>query len=248
MYTGSNSFMPGPDARGNSSQFIPHGQAGGMAPPGLQPQMTGYPLQQQQHQFGAPGYPQQQQQQTSLPPQFTQQQPYPPQQQYLQTGQQMPSFQQQPSLGQYQNQTNQHNQQPTARPQLPQQTGMTSSQVADSFRSSPASNNAVPVPSNTRKIPSIRLSFITAQDQAKFEELFKSAVGSEQSLSGDKARELLLRSKLPGDVLSNIWYGTVSMILNEEMFVNKIQGSSQIPQSQENSCFRNLRLLCTCAI
>ncbi|CAD0039002.1 unnamed protein product [Aureobasidium pullulans] len=42
-------------------------------------------------------------------------------------------------------------------------------------------------------------------DQSKFEQLFKSAVGNDQALSGDKAKDLLLRSKLPGDALSQIW-------------------------------------------
>jgi hypothetical protein len=49
------------------------------------------------------------------------------------------------------------------------------------------------------------LSFITATDQAKFEQLFKSAVGNNTALDGDKARDLLLRSKLAGSDLSNIW-------------------------------------------
>jgi len=54
----------------------------------------------------------------------------------------------------------------------------------------------------------MRLSFIVAQDQAKFEQLFKSAVGKNQALSGDQARDLLLRSKLDGDTLGHIWYET----------------------------------------
>ena len=42
----------------------------------------------------------------------------------------------------------------------------------------------VPAKANV-KIPDQRLSFITAADQAKFEQLFKSAVGpGEQALSG----------------------------------------------------------------
>ena len=58
----------------------------------------------------------------------------------------------------------------------------------------------------SKKIPNIRLSFITAQDQAKFETLFKSAVGdSETTMSGEKARDLLMRSRLDGDSLSHIW-------------------------------------------
>ncbi|KAF7532018.1 hypothetical protein G7Z17_g13681 [Cylindrodendrum hubeiense] len=56
------------------------------------------------------------------------------------------------------------------------------------------------------KIPNIRLSFITAQDQAKFETLFKSAVGEgSMTMSGEKARDLLMRSRLDGDALSLIW-------------------------------------------
>lgn len=57
----------------------------------------------------------------------------------------------------------------------------------------------------TNKIPNIRLSFITAQDQSKFETLFKSAVGDGMTMSGEKARDLLLRSRLDGDSLSHIW-------------------------------------------
>ena len=52
----------------------------------------------------------------------------------------------------------------------------------------------------------VRLTFLTTQDQIKFEQLFRSAVGSEQALEGTKARDILLRSKLSPDVLSTIWY------------------------------------------
>ena len=84
---------------------------------------------------------------------------------------------------------------------------MTSSQMADSFRSTSSQQSAPPpVPAKSNKIPNIRLSFITAQDQAKFEQLFKSAAGNGQALSGDQARDLLMRSKLPGDALAHIWY------------------------------------------
>lgn len=59
------------------------------------------------------------------------------------------------------------------------------------------------------RIPNIRLSFITAQDQSKFEALFKSAIGdAESTMSGEKARDLLLRSRLDGDSLSHIWYAS----------------------------------------
>lgn len=197
---GANSSRPGQPQYGQQQQSFQQPGGFGPQPTGfgggpLQPQFTGFPgqpqnfAQQQQPQFT--GYPGQQGQQSfQQPPQqqqpfqtgFQNQQPPPPQQQQQQ--QQPP-----PSLA-------------------PQPTGMTSSQMADSFRSTssqPPPPPKGPTPSN--KIPNIRLSFITATDQAKFEQLFKSAVGNGQALSGDQARDLLLRSKLPGDALSQIWYG-----------------------------------------
>ncbi|KAH6668378.1 hypothetical protein B0J14DRAFT_704048 [Halenospora varia] len=54
-------------------------------------------------------------------------------------------------------------------------------------------------------IPNIRLSFLTANDQAKFEQLFKSAAGGEATLSGDKSKDILLRSRLDSSILSQIW-------------------------------------------
>ena len=81
--------------------------------------------------------------------------------------------------------------------------------MAASFQT--GGGSAKPQPTQTKKasnkIPNIRLSFITAQDQAKFETLFKSAVGDGQTtMSGEKARDLLLRSNLDGNSLSHIWY------------------------------------------
>ncbi|KAH7306155.1 actin cytoskeleton-regulatory complex protein pan1 [Rhexocercosporidium sp. MPI-PUGE-AT-0058] len=217
MFSGSNSYLGAQSGRpGGPQQFnsFPNQQGqqqqqqaqqqgfmnpnptgfGQQAP--LQPNFTGYPMQPQQTGF----QPQQQMQQqpTGFPgQQFNNVQP--PQQQSFQTGApQMPQIPQQ-----YQNQA----QQPPAAPtQKPQATGF--AQMADSFRSSPA---AAPArgrrasKSKGSKIPSIRLSFITAQDQAKFETLFKSAAGDEQTLSGDKSRDLLMRSKLDGNALSQIW-------------------------------------------
>lgn len=89
----------------------------------------------------------------------------------------------------------------------PQATGF--SQMAASFRTggapAPAASSA-PAP-KSNKIPNIRLSFITAADQVKFETLFKSAVGdNDTTMSGEKARDLLMRSRLDGDALSHIWY------------------------------------------
>jgi hypothetical protein len=78
--------------------------------------------------------------------------------------------------------------------------------MANSFRGNSAAPSLPTRTTGSSKIPNIRLSFITATDQAKFEQLFKSAAGDSQALSGDKARDLLLRSKLTGDALSHIWY------------------------------------------
>ena len=79
--------------------------------------------------------------------------------------------------------------------------------MANSFKTG-SSDPPLPPPPNASgaRIPKQRLSFITAEDQAKFEQLFKSAVGSGQALSGDQARDLLLRSNLNGNLLGDIWY------------------------------------------
>lgn len=68
-------------------------------------------------------------------------------------------------------------------------TGQTSSQMAQSFQS--AAPQSAPNAGGGVKIPNQRLSFITATDQAKFEQLFKSAVGSGQSLDGSCWVDLL---------------------------------------------------------
>ncbi|KAJ5782807.1 hypothetical protein N7457_004581 [Penicillium paradoxum] len=115
--------------------------------------------------------------------------------------QQAQSFQQQYTGYPPQNQA----QQPPPVPQIPAQF-KTSTDVANSFQTAGGSGTPPQVPPKTgSRIPSIRLSFITAQDQAKFEQLFKSAVGESKTMEGDKARDLLLRSKLAGADLSKIW-------------------------------------------
>lgn len=59
---------------------------------------------------------------------------------------------------------------------------------------------------NDLKIPSIRLSFISAPDQTKFEHLFRTAVPKgDQAISGDSARDILLRSGLQPVTLAEIW-------------------------------------------
>jgi len=225
MYAGSNSYIggqggrPGGPQQYNAAQppqqqqpqqnaFLNTQPTGYGAPAPLQPSYTGYPMQPQ-----ATGYqPQQMQpQQTGFP---GQQQPsqfnQAPQQQNFQTG--APPMPQMPQ--QYQNQNlalQQQQMAPPPPPQKPQQTGFV--QMADSFKapdSAPARGRRAEKPKAGVKIPSIRLSFITAQDQSKFETLFKSAVGDGQTLSGDKSRDLLLRSKLDGNSLSQIWYVSIS--------------------------------------
>lgn len=222
MFSGSSSYLGGQSGRPGGPQqynsfqqqqpqqqqpqqnFLnPNPTGYGQAP--LQQQFTGYPMQAQQTGFQQP--PQQmQQQQTGFP---GQQNPSPfgnlqaPQQQSFQTG--APPMPQIPQ--QYQTQAQQQPQPPPAAPvQKPQPTGFAA--MAASFQTTPS---AAPArgrrtsKSKGAKIPSIRLSFITAQDQAKFEQLFKSAVGDGQTLSGDKSRDLLMRSKLDGNSLSQIW-------------------------------------------
>ena len=166
----------------------------------MQPQATGYPPQQpQQNQFQQQQQPQNQFQQQTQPQ-------YPGLQQPQATGY-LPQPQQSQQTGIPQS-GQQNGTQAPPRPQMPQQTGMTSADMANSFRGSPAqpppSSSSAPKAGGA-KIPNVRLSFITAQDQAKFEQLFKSATGGEQALSGDKAKDLLLRSKLDGNSLAQIW-------------------------------------------
>lgn len=163
---GGNSSRPGPSQYGQSSfsnaQQVSQQQSGfQQQPPGfsggqLQTQYTGYPGQvQQQQSFQAP---QQQPQYTGYPQNQQPAQGAPPTQQPFQTGP------------------------PSHPPIAPQQT---SSQIAQSFQSTPAAIIPTTQSSTTgTKIPKIRLSFLTAQDQAKFEQLFKSAVGDGQSLDG----------------------------------------------------------------
>lgn len=230
---GANNLRPGPQQYGNSfgglgagqqpqqpqqqqpSPFAPQPTGFGQAPlqqqytgfPGMQPQPTGMPQQQGpggqlQPQFTGFGQaPAQQGFQTGAPPmpaipqQFQQQ--FQQQQQQLQPQQPQQPQPQQPAGGLAP---------PPTAPMKPQPTGF--SEMAASFQT-----GGTPKPKGRRetkpsnKIPNIRLSFITAQDQAKFETLFKSAVGDGQAtMTGEKARDLLLRSRLDGESLSHIWY------------------------------------------
>ncbi|CAI7580307.1 unnamed protein product [Penicillium bialowiezense] len=216
MYSSSNNFLGG-GATGRPGQApfmqqqqqppysqFPQGQQPSIQQPqptgfapqptGLVPQATGFagqpsPFGNSQLQPQATGFPagQLQQQYTGFPGAAPQQQ-------------QAQSFQPQYTGYQPQNQV----QQAPPVPQIPTRF-KTSSDIANSFQD--AGSGAPPqVPPKTgSKIPSIRLSFITAQDQARFEQLFKSAVGDSKTMDGDKARDLLMRSKLTGADLSKIW-------------------------------------------
>ena len=95
-------------------------------------------------------------------------------------------------------------------PLQPQQTGFYSQQqpleplkpTATGFINSFANTGV----DNTLKIPAIRLSFITTQDQAKFEKLFRSVVtpGS-NTITGDQCRNILVKSGLQPHQLAKIW-------------------------------------------
>jgi hypothetical protein len=228
MYSNSSAFLGG----GNSSrpgQQPSYGQQNSFLNPNpnqQQPGGYGQPQPLQNQYTGFPGQQPQYAQPTGQPAQYAQQsqfgqQPlqaqytgFPGQQNPMQTGygQQPPSQQPQPPPMPLQQPSFQMSQPtgapPAAQPQRPQPTGMTSSQMADSFRGTSSQPAPAPKPSATgNKTPSIRLSFITAQDQAKFEQLFKSAVATGNALPGDQARDILMRSKLDGNALSDIWYG-----------------------------------------
>ncbi|QBZ61390.1 hypothetical protein PoMZ_08339 [Pyricularia oryzae] len=160
----------------------------------IQPQYTGFPGHQQGFQGSAPPMP-------AIPQQFQHQFQHQQQQQ-----QPPPQPQQSASFLSSQPTTSSSLQTPSApaAAMKPQPTGF--SQMAASFQTGGQSAPKPAQASKGTKIPNIRLSFITAQDQAKFETLFKSAVGDGQTtMSGEKARDILMRSRLDGEYLSQIW-------------------------------------------
>lgn len=199
MYSNSSSYLGG--ANSNRPGQPPFGQASFSNAPqgqqqqsyGLVPQQTGFanaPLQQQYTGLPSQGIPQAQPFQA--PPQQPQPTGYPPQN--FQSFQGQPPQQlSQPTGYPLQNQQTFQNQLPlqqplqTGQPQaqiIPQRTGFTSSQIAQSFQSSPAPPTVTKPVTTCTRIPKIRLSFIMAEDQAKFEQLFKAAVGKGQALDG----------------------------------------------------------------
>ncbi|KAL4992493.1 actin cytoskeleton-regulatory complex protein pan1 [Aspergillus falconensis] len=214
MYSSSNSFLGGANSTRSGQQPYmqqqpPFSQFGQQQPQtqqtGLAPQPTGYGPQ-----LSALGAPQLQPQATGIPPGQLQAQytsfPGAP----LQSQQPQPTgFSAPPQQSQYggfpaHGQAPQIQVTPSTNPPL--RTGQqTSSEIANSFQNASGPTPIPPPKASSGRIPNIRLSFITAQDQAKFEQLFKSAVGDSQAMTGDKAKELLLRSKLSGSDLSKIW-------------------------------------------
>jgi hypothetical protein len=267
MYSNSNSFLGGNNSLrpGSQQQYgAPFGQQPpqqpGQQPGAFAPQPTGYgqaPLTQQYTGFpGAQGMPQQQQPAQGLQPQYTGFAAQAPQQQSFQTG--VPPVPQMPQ--QFQQQYNQQQQQqpqssflspsnppPSTTAPAPslnsQPTGF--SAMAASFRTGGTGEpqSVVSQSRKSNKIPNIRLSFITAQDQSKFETLFKSAVGNHTTMSGDKARDLLLRSRLDGDALSHIWYAVNAHTLRTPAHT-LLTGHFPIRPEQASSISPSLRLLC----
>lgn len=182
MYSNSSSFLGGGNSgRPGPPQYV---QASYLGPQQAQQPQQQNVLSQQPTGFGGgqlqtqyTGYPGQGLQQGLQTQQLQQLQP-----QYTGFPQQVPPGQGN-VLPQQQVHTNQQTIQPAHPPIAAQQT---SSQIAQSFQSiATPTPTPTPTPSTGAKIPKIRLSFLTAQDQAKFEQLFKSAVGEGQSLDGE---------------------------------------------------------------
>ncbi|KAK6343952.1 actin organization and endocytosis protein [Orbilia brochopaga] len=163
-------------------------QPTGYQQPGFMPQPTGYtglsPVPLNNQYTGLPP------QQTGLPPQPTGVPGYPGAFGAAPPVPQIPS--------QFQQQQQQQLAQPQPSPQTPTQPSIPKPPASASTSASSKRRSQV-------KIPNIRLTFITAADQAKFEQLFKAGVQDGQALSGNNAKEILLRSGLPATTLENIW-------------------------------------------
>ncbi|KAK6893556.1 Actin cytoskeleton-regulatory complex protein PAN1, partial [Candida tropicalis] len=177
---------------------------------GYNPQQQQQPPPQQQ-QGGGFGYNSYQQPQYTQPQMFSQATGFIPQQPNLYgsnfqnpmgiatqpTGYMQPQPQQQQAQPQQQQQQQQQ-QQPMLQAQ---QTGYIQTQPTGFGGAAP-----VVTENSELKIPNMRLSFITAEDQKKFEHLFRTAVPKgEQSITGDAASSILLRSGLSAVTLAEIW-------------------------------------------
>lgn len=192
MFSSSNSYLGGANSgrpgqqppfaqQPQYTQFATGAQQQPQPPsqPGFAPQPTGYGPQ-----LTGYGGPQLQPQPTGFPggqlqPQFT---GFPASQP---TGFQSPPVQQPQFTGFPPQNAPSQLQVPPQNTALPMRTmPQTSSEIANSFTDGSGAAPPPPPKPSGNKVPNIRLSFITAQDQAKFEQLFKSAVGDSQTMSG----------------------------------------------------------------
>jgi hypothetical protein len=201
---GTGAGLPQQQQPPQPSPFAP--QPTGFQPAPLQQQYTGFPGLQQPQQTAQlqpqfTGFPGSQPMGSAVPPVPAIPQQF--QQQFQQQQQQQPSpFAAPVSQPAPQSMASLA---PPPPPVKPQPTGF--KEMAASFQTAKPAASTPAAPRKVNPVPNIRLSFITAQDQAKFETLFKSAVGENSTtMSGEQARDLLLRSKLDGDTLSHIWY------------------------------------------
>ncbi|KAB8285098.1 actin cytoskeleton-regulatory complex protein PAN1 [Yarrowia lipolytica] len=205
--TGFQSMQPpmqqtGFQSQPNVSMYQGGGGQGYQSAPMLHQQtmQTGYQPQQQQPGFtGFQPQQQQQQQQTGF------------------TGFQQQPQQQQPGFTGFQSQPTGYNANasaPAATPAAPlqqQKTGNARDPFAPTLPARPPLTSQPTGGGNKSVvdgvyIPNVRLSFLTADDQRNFENLFRQALPKgEQALSGDKARDILFRSGLPPITLSAIW-------------------------------------------
>ena len=165
MYSNSAPFLSGANSSRPGQYQQPYQQQSTQQPSALNQQAT-----------GLGGTPQLQLQYTGFPGQLplqnfqqqSQQTSYPSQSQQQSYGQNLTPFGQTPNIA-----------------GSPNRTGQMSTQIAQSLQTTGASQVYAPKSNQSGvKIPKIRLSFLTAQDQAKFEQLFKSAVGDGQALDG----------------------------------------------------------------
>ncbi|KAL6926752.1 hypothetical protein ACO0SA_004858 [Hanseniaspora valbyensis] len=99
--------------------------------------------------------------------------------------------------------------------QQQQQTGFLKPNATGYVNSMAQSSNF----NNQLIIPNLRLSFVTVDDQRKFEKLFRSKVpiGS-NTISGANCREILMRSGLPPKQLAQIWNLSDTLKAGELMF------------------------------
>ncbi|RCK54703.1 Actin cytoskeleton-regulatory complex protein PAN1 [Candida viswanathii] len=156
---------------------------------GYNPQQQQPPPQQQQGGFGYNSYQQ---------PQYTQPQMFPQATGFIPQQPNLYGSNFQTTGGLATQATGFQQPQPTLQPQ---QTGYIQTQPTGFGGAAP-----VVTENSELKIPSMRLSFITAEDQKKFEHLFRTAVPKgEQSISGDSASGILLRSGLLPVTLAEIW-------------------------------------------